>query len=312
MKLSTQKIFKTLKNTPKRKPKLSQKPKLSSQHLTINKVSKLGNNPKSKIFLNTVSESENPFTEPKTRTSQIRRKTSKNILLKNQKIEINLFKTEDDLFQDEDSYINNVLLTSESDSNKYENNAEVEIRELKKDAQKKDIDSLCKMFQKSDLKSTIIIDNQGNNNLNKEQKEIIGNYFNFNKNKCINSINKIKINSIPSQKYKENKTLFIEKSPLIISSKCKGTVYKFNNNLKNSKENKKAKLIIHKKILSTKEAINKKNKLGELLGLKIDNKQKCDIDNNSIFENCTNKSIDSSFLGSSLDDDFYQDLTEQK
>ena len=133
MKLSTQTIFKTLKNTPKRKPKLSQKPKLSSQHLTINKVSKLGNNPKSKIFLNTVSESENPFTEPKNRTSQIRRKTSKNILLKNQKIEINLFKTEDDLFQDEDSYINNVLLTSESDSNKYENNAEVEIRELKKD-----------------------------------------------------------------------------------------------------------------------------------------------------------------------------------
>ena len=54
MKLSTQKIFKTLKNTPKRKIKLSQKPKLISQHLTINKVSKLGNNPNSKVFLNIV------------------------------------------------------------------------------------------------------------------------------------------------------------------------------------------------------------------------------------------------------------------
>lgn len=312
MKLSTQKIFKTLKNTPKRKPKLSQKPKLSSQHLTINKESKLGNEPKSKVFLNTISESENPFIKPKNRTAQIRKKTSKNILLKTQKIAINLFKIEDDLFQDEDSYINNVLLTSESDSNKYENNTDGEIGEIKKDEQKKDIDTLCKMFQKSDLKSTIIIDNQGNNNLNNEQKEIIGNYFNFNKNKCINCINKIKINSIPTQKYKENKTLFTEKSPLINTSRCKGTVYKFNNNLESTKKNKKAKLIIHKKILSTKEAINKKNKLGELLGLKIDNKQKCDIDNNSIFENCTNKSIDSSFLGSSLDDDFYQDLTEQK
>lgn len=309
MKLSTQKIFKTLKNTPKKKVKLSQKPKLSSQHLTINKVSKLGNNPKSKAFLNTASENDNPFSK---RISQIRKKTSKNIFLKSPKNEINLFKTEDDLFQDEDSYFNNVLLTSESDSNKYESKADEERREIKEGEQKKDIDTLFKMFQKSDLKSTIIIDNQGNNNLNNEQKEIIGNYFNFNKNKCINCINKIKINSIPIQKYKENKTLFSEKTPLINNSRYKGTVYKFNNNVKSTKKNKKEKLIVHKKILSTKEAINKKNRIGELLGLKIDNKKKNDIDNNSIFENCTNRSIDSSFLGSSLDDDFYQGLAEQK
>ena len=31
--------------------------------------------------------------------------------------------------------------------------------------------------------------------------------------------------------------------------------------------------------------------------------------NNSMFENCTNKSFDSSFLGSSIAEDFYQTFT---
>ena len=39
-------------------------------------------------------------------------------------------------------------------------------------------------------------------------------------------------------------------------------------------------------------------------------KEKNDLDNNSIFEKCTNKSIDSSFLGSSLDD--YQGFADNK
>ena len=34
-----------------------------------------------------------------------------------------------------------------------------------------------------------------------------------------------------------------------------------------------------------------------------------DKENNSMFENCTNKSFDSSFLGSSIAEDFYQTFT---
>ena len=208
MKLITQKIFKTLKNSPKRKPRISHKSKFSSQYVSINKISKNTNNTKRKLFLNT-TESENPFSKPKNRNSIMRTKTSKNALFKSPKFEFNIFKTQNDLFKDEDSYINNILLTSESDSNKYEND--------KKDAK------------------TI------------EQKEIIGNYFNFNKKNTVNSVKKAKINTIPIQIYKENNTLFSEKKPVIKSnSRNKINVYNFNSkDLKsfNEIENKK---IVHK------------------------------------------------------------------
>ena len=308
MKLSTQKIFKTLKNSPKRKPRISHKSKFSSQYVSINKISKNTNNTKRKLFLNT-TESENPFSKPKNRNSIMRTKTSKNALFKSPKFEFNIFKTQNDLFKDEDSYINNILLTSESDSNKYEN----DIKDEKTVEQEYDFDTLHKIFKKSSLKSTIIIDNKGNNNLNSEQKEIIGNYFNFNKKNTINSVKKVKINTIPIQIYKENNTLFSEKKPVIKSnSRNKINVYNFNSkDLKsfNEIENKK---IVHKKIYSTKEAIKTSDELEEKFGLKLEKNKINEIDNNSIFENYTNKSIDSSFLGSSLDDDFYQDLSSKK
>ncbi len=89
------------------------------------------------------------------------------------------------------------------------------------------------------------------------------------------------------------------------------------NNYKNNIENKKGinakKKVIHKKILSTEDAKNYVGKFREFFRIKDEKrKEKNEMDNNSIFENCTNKSIDSSFLGSILDDEFYQYLAEHK
>ena len=41
-------------------------------------------------------------------------------------------------------------------------------------------------------------------------------------------------------------------------------------------------------------------------------KEKSETEGNSIFENWNNNSIDSSFLGSSLNDDFYMGFTNTK
>ena len=66
------------------------------------------------------------------------------------------------------------------------------------------------------------------------------------------------------------------------------------------------------KLKIKKQFIKTSDELEEKFGLKLEKNKINEIDNNSIFENYTNKSIDSSFLGSSLDDDFYQDLSSKK
>ena len=313
MMLGAEEIFRTFKNTPKKKPKICQKPKLASQYLTINKASKKGNNPKIKLFLNSVSENENPFSKPKELKSEIKKKTRKNTIFARQKINIKKFKTKNDSFEDKDSYINNALLASESGPNIYENNINIERKKKKKDKRKKEINTFCKTFKNINQKYSINKDNQGNNNLNNKKKGIFANYSNFNKNKFItNYMVKTKINSIPIQKYKENKTLFTEKYPLIDNSRCKRNIYKYYNNLKNSKKNTKIKSITQKKILYTKEAMDKINLKSEFPSqTKNDNNNYNKMNNNSLFQNCTNESYDSSFLGSSLDDDFYHKITSQ-
>ena len=130
----------------------------------------------------------------------------------NPKINIDFFKSKD-LFNDDESYIDNLLLTRESDSNKYE----YKIRGDKKEKTytKKDEPNfeLYNLFKGSNLKNTIVIDDNGNNNLDFEQKKIIDDYFNQKDKKVKN-----KINTIPVQKYNDNNKLFKQEIPIILSN----------------------------------------------------------------------------------------------
>ena len=118
MKLSTKKLFSTIKNSPKRKFKINHKQKLSSPYVTSNSISK-NSTLKRKLFTKTNNTKENPFSKPQICSSRIRNKNINKILSsKNQNLYLETLKTY------EDSYINNLLLTSESDSNKYEQMSE--------------------------------------------------------------------------------------------------------------------------------------------------------------------------------------------
>jgi hypothetical protein len=314
MKLSTKQLFTTLRNSPKNKVKIIHKGKLSSPFVTLNsKFKKRNFNINEK--LNSLISNENPFSKPQNFTTHIKsRKESKMFITKNKKPNLELSEDET-LFND--SYFNNILLTSESDSNNFEKNIITENKELNKE--ESDIDKLCGLFRQSNLKSAIVIDNKGNNNLNPEQKKMIDNYFSKNGTNCIK---KNKINTIPVEKYKENKKLFINTPKKINNQKgiikfntnkalitLNGT--KTNNNGRNTK--KLNKIIIHKKLFSTKEAINPITKYGKFFDLKKELiKEKNEACGDSIFENCTNKSLDSSFLGSIVEDDFYKGLADQK
>ena len=320
MKISTKKIFRTLKNSPKIKHRTNQKPKMSSKYLAFNNISKLDNsNIKQNLFLKPICQTEkNPFSRPQNYTCKNKRKVIKRVSSQFNNFGINIENKNANLLI-EDSYINNLLLTNETDSNILKNNIKTENNLNKK--KEEDIDTLCNLFKKSNLNTAFVIDNKGNNNLNIEQKQIIDHYYNQKRKDISNK----KINTIPVQKYKENKALFEVKSPLKNPKKVKKYSVILNNNdiVKNLNEYKKhneknkgtnvKKKIIHKKILSTQDANNYVGKFREFFGIKDEKeKENKEIDNNSIFENYTNKSIDSSFLGSSLDEEFYKNLADYK
>lgn len=196
--------------------------------------------------------------------------------------------------------LNNILLTSESESN--QNN-------------KYDIEELCKLFKDSKLKSTIIMDNNGNNKLNSEQEKFIKDYLDK-KDKLQNNINQCSINSIKVQNYNHNNILLKKKSGA--ENKALNLKYrnfdldKFRNDLLNIDKN--GIINNNKPFLSTKN----NNRFKDLLIYDEKNEENEEIntdsidedkENNSMFENCTNKSFDSSFLGSSIAEDFYQTFT---
>jgi hypothetical protein len=217
---------------------------------------------------NTQSPKVNPFIENLVRKNS-RHKTWIHKKTQSSKIEKNYFK--------------DILLTSEFDSNLNNEN---------------EIETLCKMFQSSKLKSTIIMDNNGNSNLNNEEKKFIEDYLDK-KEKLENKIKKCKINSIKVQNYNHNDILLKQKT-----SSNKAINFKFMKNDFLTIDNNKRK-ISNKPILYNKQ----KNKISDFFkfnGKSEDENEKADNDkeNNSMFENCTNKSFDSSFLGSSLAEDF--------
>ena len=281
MNLSTQKLF-SLKLNRNDKLKTMNTPKLSSFSNKRNESSKKSNS----IFkkkLNTLSEHHNPFREPKIRCSIFKKKNSNNLCIpQTKKIDLEFSKTTKFC---EDSF-NNIFLTNQSNSNKVKKN----ISKINKDKNrnKGNIDTPHDLLRKNNFKSTFIIDNKGNNNLNFQHKKMISSYFN----KTIkNSVNKIKKKIIQNTKNNENKNVFKKKSSL-------------NNGIIR-------KTITFKKINNDRKELTNKNKSINIMKEKNKVEDYKNEKDNSIFENCTNNSFDLSFLGSSINDYFYQSLIDK-
>ena len=205
----------------------------------------------------------------------------------------------------EDSYINNILLTTQSEFNENEPKDEnIDINHINNVEQ--NLDELCDLFRKSNIKSNFVIYNKRDNNLGLNPKDLIKDYFNK---KYPNNPNKNKINSIPVQKYNENNNVFKQKSSLIDRNKInKNGInndkkqnlcdYNFKINKINKNTNKINTNIIHNNLLLIKEKIKKNIIIGEhdkIMG----GKEKNEIEDNSVFEAFYNhNSYESSFLSS--------------
>ena len=165
-----------------------------------------------------------------------------------------------------------------------------------------DLYKLYQLNKESNLRKTIIIDKKGNNNLNIPKNMIqIQDYKNKTSFKNTKENKKIitPINHKESKKYISTTYNNINRKNVLNKIE--------NNNLKNFKENndvKAIKKILHKKLLSTKETIPKINfKFNKENNKKEKEEQKIE-DKNSLFEDYTNRSFSSSFLGSSFNDIF--------
>ena len=285
MKLSTKKLFKS-----------TQKPRYSK----IQKQKPSAVNSNSKINPN--------------HTSKIGQMSSKTILMK-----INPFNS-DNKIRKQQKHITTKLPTLQLKSpndknllsdldNNVDSNKQIHDEEM-------DIEVLRNLFHSSKLNKALIMDDQGNNNIDSEQKQLIKNCIDE-KDRLEKNIKNCKINSIKTQKYHENN----------IFSKQKNNNDKNASNLKYKKVDVKDKEVIrscyrvntvkNKKLNFDKNILINRKSNG-FKNLIIFTETKCiedtknskmnkDKENNSIFENCTNKSLDSSFLGSSMADVFSQD-----
>lgn len=285
MKLSTKKLFKS-----------TQKPNYSK----IQKQKPSAVNSNSKINPN--------------HTSKIGQMSSKTILMK-----INPFNS-DNKIRKQQKHITTKLPTLQLKSpndknllsdldNNVDSNKQIHDEEM-------DIEVLRNLFHSSKLNKALIMDDQGNNNIDSEQKQLIKNCIDE-KDRLEKNIKNCKINSIKTQKYHENN----------IFSKQKNNNDKNASNLKYKKVDVKDKEVIrsryrvntvkNKKLNFDKNILINRKSNG-FKNLIIFTETKCiedtknsemnkDKENNSIFENCTNKSLDSSFLGSSMADVFSQD-----
>lgn len=169
-----------------------------------------------------------------------------------------------------------------------------------------DIETLCKMFHSSKLNRAIVMDNNGNNNLNPEQKKLFDDYFDKKKS-LEKKINNCKINTIKVQSYNQNNIHLKEKE----DTKNNGSFIKFkklNLNLVPSSlisKKREGRITARKTFLSSKQNKTFKNLFEFKVNKDIEEEDK---ENNSMFENCSNKSFDSSFLGSSMAEDFLENL----
>ena len=351
MKLNTKNIFKdsSLKATPKIKTKNPKKKKMTTPYLKEEKISNKNPNTTSSLkrkLFQTSNKKINPFSLTSDKNQDLKNPKI-NKLSTTKKVKINIdtdvIDKNDDLF--EDSFGNNLVLTSESDTND-NNNKDNKDKLTEKNQNNKNglgIKEICQLFKKSVLKSTIIVDDDGNNNLDFEQKKIIDDYFNKKANliknkKGINTINgdfkRQRIRKIPTQIYKDNNLLFnklchikcstidcIDKT-VNLNSKKKSIIKNVNKKIIKSKNNI---IKINNNALKIKEHYfgdkNKNNfdnnrikssKINAFILINDGNiKKREENEKNSIFEN-SSLSLDSSFLGSSLDDDFYKNFNTIK
>ena len=296
MKLSTKKLFKSTQK-PKYSKIQKQKPSAvnSNNKINPNHTSKIG-----QMSSQTILMKINPFN-----SDNNIRKQQKHITTKLPTLQLKS-PNDKNLLSDLDNNANNYynLPNNESDSNKQIHDEEM------------DIEVLRNLFHSSKLNKALIMDDQGNNNIDSEQKQLIKNCIDE-KDRLEKNIKNCKINSIKTQKYHENN----------IFSKQKNNNDKNASNLKYKKVDVKDKEVIrscyrvntvkNKKLNFDKNILINRKSNG-FKNLIIFTETKCiedtknskmnkDKENNSIFENCTNKSLDSSFLGSSMADVFSQD-----
>ena len=310
MKLSTMQLFTSSK---KAKNKTSKKVKLSPSSIATNTNSNQSSSEKKEKMLQksykknkTAGPKINPFTKDFIKSENPKIFTHKKIQSsKEQNLHFNLPKNKEttNKLENDISDFNNIIFNTESDS-------------IHQKQDEYDIEALINLFKykSSKLKKTIIMDNNGNNNLNSEQKKFIDDCFDK-KEKLEKNVNKCKINSIKVQNYNDNN----------IFSKQKNTARNRGTNLKLKKinHNKEYKIIVNinkSKIINTRKHLlsTKYNtKFKEILYFEERkdqddninfNRSDDDKENNSIFENCTNKSFDSSFLGSSLAEDLLENI----
>lgn len=301
MKLSTKELLTPYKKGPKNKLNNIHKSKIINKNNTINKTNKnIISNEKQKLVFNTISYHENPFAKP----IKIIKKNKDN---KIPKLNRDNLQTNENII--ENSVYLNAILKTETNSNKYEKGfTEKKNNENSIHENKNDFYNFYTKFKNSNLKRKIISGKRGNNNLSIPKKFI---FQNDNKKKC-----KIIRNSIylkGKKKYFSAKLLLTNtnitnKNVLNKLNKCINNTNKnLNTNHNNLKEKniKEIKNILHQ-LKSTKE-INPD--LFEFNSGKNKNEeQRFSESNNSIFEDYSDKSFDSSFLGSSLNDKFYNDL----
>jgi hypothetical protein len=281
MKLSTKKIFESTK-----KRKYSKKIKLKSSTVNpqikiesnrINKNEKIGVISMPNKYANTTITKINPFNSFNN--------ISRNKKLMNLKTKENQLKKDKILF----NTLEENILSIKFDLNMQNNDKEMDIEEP------------SNIFLDSKLKKVIIMDNQGNNNIDSEQKQFIKN--------CFDKKNKLEKN-IKQRKFASLKTMNFHVNNL---SKHKNYDIKAINSFRTTKRINTVKnktINIGKSNLSKKNSFVLKNLIifVETKNKEDENKKKMDEEreNNSIFENCTNKSLDSSFLGSSMDDDLFK------
>ena len=281
MKLSTKKIFESTK-----KRKYSKKIKLKSSIVNpqikiesnhINKNEKIGVISIPNKYVNTTITKINPFNPFNN--------ISRNKKLMNLKTKENQLKKDKILF----NTLEENILSIKFDLNMQNNDKEMDIEEP------------SNIFLDSKLKKVIIMDNQGNNNIDSEQKQFIKN--------CFDEKNKLEKN-IKQRKFASLKTMNFHVNNL---SKNKNYDIKAINSFRTTK---RINTVKNKTINIGKSNLFKKNSFGlknliiflETKNKEDENKKKIDEEreNNSMFENCTNKSFDSSFLGSSMDDDLFK------
>ena len=300
MKLSTKKIFTSSK---KAKNPLNKKSKLSiTKSVPINKSNqsstekKENSNQKSNKKNNTASNKINPFNENLSKSNNqnnfLRKKlqSSKEQILKFSKNDNNDTRpnTEHENNTVNDNALNDEFTLEEKNKNQNQNEF--------------DIETLVNLFKykSSKLKSTIIMDDNGNNNLNSEQKKFIMDCFDK-KIKMENNVKKCKIDLIKPKKSGKDR---FQNYSINLNKKSKNFIrtdrskrFKTRQPIFSTKQNYK-----FKELIKFEERKNDEDSLNF-------NKSHDDKENNSIFENCTDKSLDSSFLGSSLaEEEFIQKI----